>query len=289
MLRKTSRLKNLIHASEIVVMPGIYDSLSAKLADQAGFDALTIGGYPVSASALGQPDVGYLTMTEMLYTLKKACDASSKPILADGDTGYGNAMNVRRVVWESEDAGAAGIFFEDQEWPKRCGHMEGKRVISCEEHAMKIKAAVEARRDPDFIIMARTDARAVTGLDDAIARARAYGEAGADLLFVEAPQSLEEMKIIARSLDKPLLANMVENGKTPLLSAQELQEIGFSAVVFPLSGLYAVTHTLMELYKELKLTGTTRGFLDKMVSFPEFNKLIGLTEYRELEKKYAVK
>lgn len=290
MERKTTRLKRLLHAPEILVMPGVYDALSAKLAERAGFAAITTGGYSVAASVLGQPDVGYLTMSEMAYTLKKINDVTTIPNLADGDTGYGNAMNVRRVVREYEDAGAAGVFFEDQEWPKRCGHMDGKRVIPMEEHVMKIKAAVEARRDPDFIIMARTDARAVNGLEDAIRRAKAYAEAGADLLFVEAPQSVEEMRVIAEALKPvktPLLANMIENGKTPLLTAQELQVMGYHAVVFPVAGVYAVTKTLLNLWTELKVHGTTKGFLDNMISFPEFNEIIGLAEYRDLERRYA--
>ena len=159
MLRKSTEFKQLINSPEILVMPGVHDALSAKLAEQAGFSALTMGGYGVAASSLGQPDVGYLTMTEMVYTLKRICDVTTLPLLADADTGYGNAANVFRVVKEYEDAGAAALFLEDQEWPKRCGHMEGKRVIGMDEHVMKIRAAVAARRDPDFVIMARTDAR----------------------------------------------------------------------------------------------------------------------------------
>lgn len=288
MQKKTTKLKQLIQAPEILVMPGVYDALSAKLAEQAGFQAAIMGGFSVAASVLGEPDVGYLTMTDMTSVLKRICEATSIPVLGDGDTGYGNAMNVRQVVREYESAGAAGVFFEDQEWPKRCGHMDGKRVISLEEHIMKIKAAVEARRDPDFLIMARTDARAVNGLDDAIARAKAYGEAGADLLFVEAPQSVEEMQIIANKLHKPLMANMVENGKTPLISAQELQYMGYSFVIYPVSAVCAVAQTLLNLWAELKATGTTQGYVDKMVSFPTFNKIIGLEEYKELEQRYAL-
>lgn len=286
MTKKTTRLRELINAPEILIMPGVYDALSAKLAERAGIQALVMGGYAISASTLGQPDVGYLTMSEMAYALKRICDATTIPVLADGDTGYGNAMNVRRVVQEFEAAGAAGVFFEDQEWPKKCGHMEGKRVIPMEEHVMKIRAAVEARRDPDFVIMARTDARAVNGLEDAIARAKAYGEAGADLLFVEAPESVEEMKIINQALDKPSMANMIEQGKTPLLTAQELQDLGFAAVFYPVSAIYTVARALQRLWAELKATGTTQGFRHEMMSFPEFNAFIGLPEYRALEQRY---
>lgn len=288
MQRKTTRLKQLINAPEILVMPGVYDALSAKLAEQAGFQAAMMGGYSVTASMLAEPDVGYLTMTDMASTLKRICNATSIPVMADGDTGYGNAMNVRRVVREYEDAGAAGVFFEDQKWPKKCGHMEGKRVIPLEEHVMKIKAAVQARRDPDFLIMARTDARAVAGLDDAIARATAYGETGADLLFVEAPQSLEEMRIIASKLKKPLMANMVEQGKTPLLSTGELQEMGYHFVAYPVSAIYAVAQTLTKLWAELKKNGTTKSSINDMVTFAEFNKIVGLDEHGKLEQMYAV-
>lgn len=288
MPRKTTRLKKLIEAPEILVMPGVYDALSAKLAERAGFEAGLMSGYSVSAGMLGEPDVGYLTMTEMAFALKRTCDATTIPVMADGDTGYGNAMNVRRVVREYESAGAAGVFFEDQEWPKRCGHMEGKRVIPLEEHAMKIRAAVEARRDKDFVIMARTDARAVNGLDDAIARARAYAAAGADALFVEAPQSVAEMRLIAAALDKPLMANMVERGKTPLLPLAELQAMGYGFVTYPVAAVYTVTAALTRLWAELKATGTTEGVRGAMVPFPEFNELIGLSEYREADLRYKV-
>ncbi len=289
MEKKTTLLKKLINDPAILVLPGVYDALSAKLAEQAGFSALTMGGYGVAASVLGQPDVGYLTLTEMVYTLKRICDATALPLLADADTGYGNAANVRRVVREYEDAGAAGLFLEDQEWPKRCGHMEGKRVISLEEHAMKIRAAVEARRDPDFVIMARTDARAVHGLDEAIRRGRAYAEAGADIIFVEAPQDIGELQEIRRRIAKPLLANMVENGKTPLLSAAQLQALGYNVVVFPVCAVYTVVQALGALWRELKETGTTAGFVGagRMTSFADFNSLIGLPEYKALEQRYA--
>lgn len=287
MERKTTVLKRLLHAPKLLVVPGVYDALSAKIAEQAGFQGAIMGGYSVSASVLGEPDVGYLTMNEMLYSLKRICDATTIPIFADGDTGYGNAMNVRRVVREAEQAGASAIFFEDQEWPKRCGHMEGKRVIPLEEHVMKIKAAIEARTDPDFIIMARTDARSVNGLDDALRRAKAYSEAGADALFIEAPQSAAEMKLIAQVLDKPLMANMVEKGKTPLLSADELEQMGYALVVYPVSAVYAVAKTLSELFRQLKQEGTTQNCLGRMFPFAEFNTIIGLPEYNETQKRYA--
>ena len=288
-LRKSTRFKQLLNSPEILVMPGVHDALSARLAEQAGFSALTMGGYGVAASVLGQPDVGYLTMTEMIYTLKRICDVTTLPLLADADTGYGNAANVFRVVKEYEDAGAAALFLEDQEWPKRCGHMEGKRVIGMNEHVMKIKAAVAARRDPDFVIMARTDARSVHGLDEAIRRGKAYAAAGAELIFVEAPQSIDELVEIRKQIDGPLLANMVESGKTPMMSADELQEIGYNAVVFPVSSVYTVAAALRDLWLELKKNGSTKEHMatGKMISFSEFNQVIGLTAYKEIERNYA--
>lgn len=287
--KKTFR--ELLMAPEILVLPGVYDAFSAKLAEKAKFNGVIMGGYQVAASMLGQPDVGYLTLTEMTFTLRKICKAVKIPVVSDGDTGYGNAMNVRLMVQEYEHAGTAAILLEDQEWPKKCGHMEGKKVIPREEHAMKIKAAVEAKCDPDLVIIARTDARAVNGLDDALNRAKAYAEAGADMLFVEAPQTLGELKRVVEVLSplgKPLLANMVEHGKTPGLTAKTLEEIGFSAVVFPVSAMYTISKSLMELWATLKENGTTAAMEGQMMSFTEFNKMIGLPEYNQLEKNYKV-
>lgn len=288
-MRKTFR--SLLAAPKILEMPGVYDAFSAKMAAKAGFSGLVMGGYQVSASMLGEPDVGYLTMTEMVDALHRICDAVDIPVLADGDTGYGNAMNVRRMVREYEHAGAAAILLEDQVWPKKCGHMEGKKVISKEEHVMKIQAASEAKRDPDLVIVARTDARAVNGLEDALDRAKAYSAAGADMLFVEAPQSLEELQRIGevlRPLGKPLLANMIEHGKTPGLTAQKLQDMGFSAVVYPCCAMYTMAKSLTKLFSTLKEKGTTASLEGEMLSFGEFNQLIGLPAYNALEKRYRV-
>ena len=286
------RLRELLSAPDILVLPGVYDAFSAKMARKAGFSGVVMGGYQVSASMLGEPDVGYLSMTEMVFALHHICNAANVPVVADGDTGYGNAMNVRRTVREYEQAGAAGLLLEDQVWPKKCGHMEGKKVISKEEHMMKIKAAAEARTDPDLVIIARTDARAVNGLDDALDRAEAYAKAGADVLFVEAPQSLDEMKRIVdvlKPLGKPLLANMIEHGKTPGLTAKTLEDIGFDAVFFPVSAIYTMARSLTSLFRTLKQTGTTASLENQMMSFTEFNQLIGLPEYNEAEKKYKVR
>jgi len=287
----TTLFKELANNSEILILPGVYDAFSAKLAEKAGLTGCIMGGYQISASVLGQPDVGYLSITEMVYALKKICDATSIPVLADGDTGYGNALNVQRMVREYEDAGAAAILIEDQEWPKKCGHMEGKKVISMEEHVMKIKAAIEARRDSNLSIVARTDARAMYGLDEAIHRAKAYSAAGADMLFVEAPQSIDEMKQIVTSLsplNKPLLANIVESGKTPNLNAAELKKIGFHVAMFPVSAIYTLSKTLMKLWSTLQHDGSTVAMVNQMMPFGEFNTMIGLPEYTALEKRYQI-
>jgi len=286
------KFRELLAAPDILVLPGVYDAFSAKMAEKAGFSGVIMGGYQVAASMLGEPDVGYVSLTEMTFSLRNICNAVTIPVVSDGDTGYGNAMNVRRMVREYENAGTAAILLEDQVWPKKCGHMEGKKVISREEHVMKIKAAAEAKKDPDLVIIGRTDARAVNGLDDALDRARSYAEVGADMLFVEAPQSLEEMKRIVsvlKPLGKPLLANMVEHGKTPGLTANDLQDIGFDAVVFPVSAIYAMAQTLMKLFAVLKQNGTTASLADTMMSFTEFNQLIGLPAYTAMEETYTVR
>ena len=287
---QASVLRRLLAGPEFLTLPGVYDALTAKIAAQAGFKCLVMGGYSIAASRLGQPDVGYLTMTEMAQALKGICDAVDLPVAADGDTGYGNALSVRRTVLEYEKAGAAAILFEDQVWPKRCGHMQGKEVIAAEEHAAKIRAAVEARTNPDTVIIARTDSRAVYDLKEAIRRGWTYFDAGADALFIEAPQDEAELKTIGRAFPgKILLANMVEGGKTPLLTSAQLQELGFRIVFWPCTALYTVFHALESVFGELQRTGTTAGVAGQMHSFQDFNALVGLPEYAALEKKYCKK
>ena len=276
--------------SQCLTLPGVYDALTAKIAARVGFSCLVMGGYSIAASRLGQPDVGYITMTEMVQGVKSICDAVDLPLMADGDTGYGNALSVRRTVQEYERAGAAAILFEDQVWPKRCGHMQGKQVISAEEHAAKIQAAVEARSNPDTVIIARTDSRAVLGLDAAIQRGRDYFAAGADALFIEAPQNESELKTIGQAFpNKLLLANMIEGGKTPIMNPDQLQALGFRIVFWPCTTLYTVFKALEEVYTELKQTGTTNGVAAKMHTFQEFNALVGLPEYMALEQRYCKK
>lgn len=285
-MQHTALLKKLVTDETILVMPGAQDALTAKIIEQTGFKAIILGGYAVSASILGQPDVGMLTLTEMADQAKNIIGAVDIPVLVDGDTGHGGITNVIRTVREFEQAGAAGILIEDQIFPKRCGHMEGKQVIEPEEMVLKIMAAVDARTDPDLVIVARTDARAVYGLANAIFRAKRYEKAGADLIFIEAPQNEGELLKINREIRVPTLANMVEGGKTPQFTAAELQDMGFAAVAFPVSSLYAATWAVRALMAELNRTGSTKRCSKQMVSFSDFNHLIGLEKIREIEARY---
>ena len=282
-MRKTTRLKQLIAAPEILVMPGVHDALGARLAEAAGFDALTAGGYGATATLLGRPDSSQLSLTELADMYSRYCDATALPMLADADTGFGNVTNVARAVRLYEKAGVAGLFIEDQVFPKRCGHMTGKAVVPPVEWLAKIKAALDAREDPDFVIMARTDALAVNGIDDAIARAQLACDAGADLLFVEAPTTTAQMRRICAEVPGPCLANNVETGLSPLLPAAELKAIGYAAVVFPVAATYAVAHTLAQLFETIRRTGTTAEFLPRLFEFNAFNDLVGLPAQRQRE------
>ncbi len=282
-VRRTTRLKTLIDAPDILVMPGIHDALGARLAEAAGFSAITAGGYGATATLLGRPDSSQLAVTELAEMYSRYCDATELPLLADADTGFGNVTNVARTVRLYEKAGVAGLFIEDQVFPKRCGHMAGKAVVPVAEWLAKIKAALDAREDPDLVIMARTDALAVNGIDDAIARARLAHEAGADLFFIEAPTSVEQMRRIVSEVPGPCLANDVETGLSPLLSADELQDIGYAAVVFPVAATYAVAFALRELFRTIRETGTSAGALPRMLAFDEFNELVGLSAQRKRE------
>lgn len=285
-MKKTTLLKKLILDDEILVMPGAHDALSAKIIEQVGFKAVTMGGYAASASSLAKPDVSLMTLTEYVHIVRNIVEAVDLPLFVDGDTGHGNVTNVQRTVRLFESAGVAGLFIEDQVFPKRCGHMEGKQIIPTDEMVAKIKAAVDARVDNDLVIMARTDAVAVSGLDEAIERSNRYAEAGADLIFVEAPTSKEDMRRCNREIKAPTNAIQIEGGKTPLLTVKELEELGFAVVVYPNITVYATAWMLRELWQGLKKNGTTKHFLDKIISFDEFNTLVGLDKIREKESYY---
>lgn len=274
------KFRAMLEEPGCIIAPGVYDALSALAAEKAGIEAVVMGGYGVSASRLAKPDVGLLTMSEMAEQLKMICDAVSIPVIGDGDTGYGNTVNVERTVREYEHAGAAAILLEDQEFPKRCGHMAGKTVIPAEEHFQKLRAAVAARQDPDFVIIARCDARAPLGLDEAIRRGHLYLEAGVDMLFIEAPQTIDELKTIAREFrGAKLVANMIEGGKTPEVDARTLGEMGFKLVFWPCTAPYVTAKNLIEVFGILKRDGTTARARHMMFSFAEFNALVNLERF----------
>jgi methylisocitrate lyase len=283
---RAAAVRARLQGAQPVVLPGVFDALSARIAARAGFEARFVSGYSVSATQLGEPDFGILTQTEVVAAATRICGAVDVPVLIDADTGYGNAVNVTRTVRELLRAGAAGMFLEDQVWPKRCGHMRGKRVIPVDEQVAKLRAAVAARGDADFFIVARTDARQAAGLDEAITRALAYRDAGADALFVEAPQSLDELREIGRRLPGPLVANMVEEGVTPQLPPGELAALGFRLIVYPLSGLFAATRAMEQVYARLRADGHTLAVRDRLSTFPEFNALVGLDEKYALDERF---
>src|SRR5918996_1124117 len=269
-----------------LIMPGVYDALSAKIAARAGFEVIFITGYSVSATLLGEPDFGLLTQTEVVHTAQRICSVVDTPVIVDADTGYGNAINTIRTAQDLIRAGAAGMFLEDQVWPKRCGHMKGKQVIPLDEQLKKLRAAVEARGNDDFYIVARTDARQALGLDEAIKRGIAFKEAGADAVFIEAPESKEEMKEISRQVAGPLVANMLERGVTPIMGPQELRDLGFALIVWPLAPIYTVAKSLREVYTTLRRDGSTLGILEKLMPFDEFNEIVGLNEKYALDARY---
>lgn len=280
-------LKKMLKSKKPLVIPGVYDALGAKIAQKVGFEAMFQTGYGTSATLFGMPDYGFIGATETVDNARRICRAVSVPVIVDSDTGYGNALSVWKLVKELESAGASGIFLEDQRWPKRCGHMQGKEVISQEEYTEKLSAAIDARENKDFIIVARTDARATEGLDAAIERGRQNKKTGADAVFVEAPRSIEEMKKIGKEINAPLVANMIEGGATPLNSAESLNKMGFDIILYPLSVLYANTFATMNILTELKKSGTTSKSKQKVVSFDQFNDLVELSKFRKMEKKYG--
>lgn len=288
-MKSTTKLRGLLGQNRCIVAPGVADALAARLVALEGFEAVYMTGFGTSLTRLGMPDVGLLTETEMVDNAARIVDASDLPVVADADTGYGNPINTRRTIRDYEKAGVAGVHVEDQVWPKRCGHLAGKRVIPAAEMAAKIKAACDARHDPDFVIIARTDAIAVEGLEAAIERGERYREAGADLLFIEAPVGRGEVDRIANHFKGvPLLYNMAASGKTPDLPADELGRLGFRLAIYPNWVILAAIPAMQNLLRELKRTGTIAHLRDKVASFKQFTDIAGLPEIRRLEERYGV-
>ena len=287
MNQKTTALTDRLRNGDFMTAPGVFDLISARIADQFEFPTIYMTGYGVVASSLGLPDAGLASYTEMVDRVEKIAFATTTPLIADGDTGYGGLLNVDHTVRGYERAGACGIQLEDQEYPKKCGHTPGRRVIALEDMLAKIRVATSARESDDFIIIARTDARSEHGIDDAIRRGQAFADAGADVVFVEAPESIDEMEKICRAIDKPLLANMVDGGRTPVLSADELRQIGYQIAIFPGTGFLAMGAAVESAYRHLKTTGSSSGLTTPLHDFDDFSRLMGFTRIWEFEKKWA--
>ncbi len=288
-MKTTKMLREMLNSGEPILSAGANDALSAVIAERAGFKLVTMGGYLATAVTMARPDIGLMSMTEMATQVRHICDVTNIPVIADGDNGHGNVLNVIRTVQEMENAGAAGIVLEDQVMPKRCGHMAGKKVIPMEEHVQKIRAAVHARKDPDFIIIGRTDACQAHGIEDAIARGKAYAEAGADVVFVEAQENVADLERVPKEIHGvPLVVNMIEGGRTPLMSKDELGKMGYQIIFYNLGSLYTQTKAIQDYCEYVIAHGSSIGFNGPMVSFDEFNSIVGLPELRELEEKFKV-
>jgi ketopantoate hydroxymethyltransferase len=280
------RLRELLAARQFVAAPGVYDMISALVADRMGFPALYVTGYGTVASALGLPDAGLATYSQMIEHIGQIAAAAKTPVIADADTGYGGLLNVQHTVRGYERAGVTAIQLEDQEFPKKCGQTPNRRVIALDDMVRKIKVASDSRSSSDFLIIARTDARTGLGLDEAIRRGVAYGEAGADIVFIESPESREELATIAKRIDKPLVANMVNGGRTPMLKTEELSALGYSMAIFPAVGFLATAQALTEAYRDLQQHGTSTDAV-RMFDFAAFNELIGFKDVWDFEKRYS--
>src|SRR5262245_4958059 len=285
MATSAQRIRELLEEERPLVLGGVYDGVTTRLADAAGFEVLFIGGFSVAATLLGEPDFGYLTQTEMADAARRLCRLTARPVLVDADTGYGNALNALRTAELYHAAGAAGLFLEDQVWPKRCGHMRGKQVVERAEWLSKLRAVLSQRPARDLYLVARTDARAALGLDEAIARGQAARDLGADAVFIEAPESVAELEQIARAIPGPKVANMVEGGRTPLLAPAELHALGFDLIVTPLAALLAAARSVRDVYAELRRSGTMRDHLDQLLSFDEFKALVDLDSHYALDSR----
>jgi methylisocitrate lyase len=284
--RRKALKEKIKKRDDIIVLPGVFDALSAKIAQHVGFEAMFQTGYGSAASLLGLPDFGFLNAGENIDNARRIIRAVDVPVIVDVDTGYGNPLTVWKIVGDLIANGGAGIFLEDQVWPKRCGHMRGKEVITSDDYVQKLRAAITSSANSEFTIVARTDARAPLGLDEAIERGKMYYKEGADVVFVEAPQSEEELREIPKKINAPLLANMIENGVTPTFSAKELKSMGYSLVVFPLSGLYGSAFAMKKILTDLKKNGSTKNSKDTMLDFNEFNELVELSKFMKMEEKY---
>ena len=280
-----TRLRAALTKRGLITAPGVYDMISAKVADGLGFDALYMTGYGVSAS-LGLPDAGLASYTEMVSRVAQICQGTSTPVICDADTGFGGLLNVERTVKGYEAAGAAAIQIEDQVFPKRCGHTPGRRVVPIEDMVRKIKVAVASRASPDFLIVARTDARTNHGLEEALKRGEAFAEAGADILFIESPESEAEMAEIGKRFDKPLLANMADGGRTPILPRQRLEELGYKLAIFPATGFLATAKALASVYGVLKEKGSSDTLASEFYPFDKFCRLVGFEHVWEFEKRW---
>lgn len=279
-------LKQSLSSGDFVLAPGIYDMISALIADRMGFKALYVTGYGTVASTLGIPDAGIATYRDMVERIAQMTKLTQTPIIADADTGYGGLLNVRHTVRGYEDAGVSAIQLEDQEFPKKCGHTPNRRVVAMADMVKKIEVAVDSRRSDDFLVIARTDARTRLGLDEAIRRAKAYAAAGADILFVESPESADEVRAISEAIDRPLLANMVNGGRTPLMPASELQSLGYRIAIYPALGFLAQGHAIRHAYQDLLDHGVTTNAVP-LYPFKEFNSLLGFEDVWAFEKKFA--
>lgn len=286
---KSTLLRQTLKKERTILVPGIYDALSAKIAQRVGFDILFHTGYGTAATLLGVPDIGLVSFSEMKERVSNICNAVDVPVIADADTGYGNSLNTMRTVKDYIKSGAAGLILEDQVWPKKCGHMKNKDVISIEEMESKIKAAVASRtaENSDLVIVGRTDSLAVEGLDNAIARVKTYQKAGADILFIEAPNQIDDLKEINSKIEMPLLLNQIEGGQTPIISLEDAQRLGFKIILFPLTSLYASTKAIFDTFTSLMNKKTSTGSENKLITFDLFNELVNHDEFIKLEKNFS--
>ncbi|OWU83124.1 hypothetical protein ATO6_19905 [Oceanicola sp. 22II-s10i] len=286
--RSAKKLRELLAAPGVLMAPGVADGVMARIVAREGFDAVYMTGAGTAATRLGWPDIGLMTMTEMADNAGRIASASNLPTIADADTGYGGPLNVRRTVQTYEAAGVAALHMEDQNWPKRCGHLAGKTLIPAEDMEAKIRAACDARDDPNFVVIARTDAIAVEGFDKALDRAKRYEQAGADVIFVEAPTSMEELEAIPKAVKAPCLFNMALSGKTPFLSVEEIDQLGFKLAIYPNLMLMAAIPAATSALQRLKADGSVNGMANELIKFTEFFDLMGMPEVKALEEKYQV-